>query len=156
MINISFLFLYHNEKYISFKKSFSKETIGDHQPINDNQQQINAPYSTNVNDQQNKNTYTSMNGSGNIVSNNAIQDLKSYNEKGLNQELLSNQSNKLKSENKAYRNLLFKFINSKPYTNLEVQYTPNNDNTGNTIILKAKGIGGNKKYQNKGKCKSKD
>merc|ERR1712198_790029 len=29
-------------------------------------------------------------------------------------------------------------------------YTPNNNNTGSTIILKAKGISGNQKYQNKG------
>ena len=91
-----------------------------------------------------------MNGSGNTIPNNVIQSSKSHNEKGQIQELLSNQTNKLKSENKAYRNLLFKFINSKPNTDLEVQYTPNNDNTGNTIILKAKGIGGNQKYQNKG------
>ena len=91
-----------------------------------------------------------MNGSGNIVADNAIQSSKSLYERGQNRELLSNQTNKLKSENKAYRNLLFKFINSKPNTDLEVQYTPYNDNTGNTIILKAKGIGGNQKYLNKG------
>ena len=111
---------------------------------------INVPYSTNGNDPSNKDTYNGTNGSGNIVADNAIQSSKSQYEKGQNQELLSNQTNKLKLENKAYRNLLFKFINSKPNTDLEVQYTPNNNNTGSTIILKAKGISGNQKYQNKG------
>ena len=126
-------------------KSCSKATMG-----NVGTNGINVPYSTNGNDPSNKDTYNGTNGSGNIVADNAIQSSKSQYEKGQNQELLSNQTNKLKLENKAYRNLLFKFINSKPNTDLEVQYTPNNNNTGSTIILKAKGISGNQKYQNKG------
>ena len=145
-----FLFLVPQQKLFFFKKSCSKETIEDV-----NNYGINVPYSTNVNYQHNTNAYTSMNGSGNTAPNYGIQSLKSHNEKGQNQELLSNQTNKLKSENRAYRNLLFKFINSKPNTDLEVQYTPNDDNTGSTIILKAKGISRDQKYQSKGNFESK-
>ena len=137
-------FIFHSKKYCS------KETIGD---VSTNG--INVPYSTYGNDINDANAYTSSNVSGNNVPNYATQSLKLNNEKGQNQEILSNQTNKLKSESNAYRNLLFKFINSKPNTDLEVQYTPNNDNTGSTIILKAKGISGNQKYQSKGNCKSK-
>ena len=86
----------------------------------------------------------------NLPTNNINQNVNATKEKGEIQELLSNHTNKFKNENKAYRNLLFKFINSRPNTDLEFHYAPTNGGSANPyIILKSKGDDGNQKTESK-------
>ena len=112
----------------------------------------NFQYSANVKNVQTSKPNNVLNGSGNTVANNTYQNLKSNKDKGKSQEFLSKQLNQLKTEHKSYRNLLFKFMNSQPNTDIEFHYIPQNDSSNGhkTIIFKSRGIGGYQNSPNKG------
>ena len=112
----------------------------------------NFQYSENVKNVQTSTPNNVLNGSGNTVANNTYQNLKSNKDKGKSQEFLSKQLSQLKTEHKSYRNLLFKFMNSQPDTDIEFHYIPQNDSSNGhkTIIFKSRGIGGYQNSPNKG------
>ena len=90
------------------------------------------------------------NNSKNLASNSIQKNVNATKEKGEIQKLLTNHTNKFKNENKAYRNLLFKFINSRPNTDLEFHYAPTNGGVANPyIVLKSKGVDGSQKIDSK-------